>query len=50
MKAQIRAKTRIRGRDWTVFHRPNEKKKGAEGLAGLVVGDALKRGALISLC
>jgi hypothetical protein len=40
MKAQIRAKTRNRGRDWAVFCHPNEK-KGAGGLAGLVAGDAL---------
>jgi hypothetical protein len=40
MKAQIRAKTRIRGRDWANFHRPDEK-MGAGGLAGLMAGDAL---------
>jgi hypothetical protein len=27
MKAQIRAKTRIRGRDWTDLRRPDEKKR-----------------------
>jgi hypothetical protein len=27
MKAQIRAKTRIRGHGWTIFRRSNEKKK-----------------------
>jgi hypothetical protein len=27
MKAQIRAKTRNRGRDWAVFRHPNEKKR-----------------------
>jgi hypothetical protein len=27
MKAQIRAKTRIRGHDWTDLHRPDEEKK-----------------------
>jgi hypothetical protein len=40
MKAQIRAKTRIRRHDWTDFRRPDEK-MGARGLAGLVAGDAL---------
>jgi hypothetical protein len=41
MKAQIRAKTRIRGRDWADLRRPDEKKKGAGGLVGRVSGDAL---------
>jgi hypothetical protein len=27
MKAQIRAKSRNRGRDWAIFRRPNEKNK-----------------------
>jgi hypothetical protein len=27
MKAQIRAKTRIRGRDWADLRRPDEKKR-----------------------
>jgi hypothetical protein len=34
MKAQIRTKKRIRWHDWTVFHRPDEK-KGCQGLAWL---------------
>jgi hypothetical protein len=41
MKAQIQAKTRNRGRDWIVFRRLDGKKKGVEGLAGLMAGDAL---------
>jgi hypothetical protein len=40
MKAQIRAKTRHRGRDWTVFRR-SDKKKVAEDLVGFMAGDAL---------
>jgi hypothetical protein len=40
MKAQIRAKTRIRGRDWADLRRPDEK-KGVGGLVGRVSGDAL---------
>jgi hypothetical protein len=40
MKAQIRGKTRNRGRDWAVFHRPDEK-KAVWGLAGFVAGDAV---------
>jgi hypothetical protein len=40
MKAQIRAKTRNRGRDWAVFRRPDEK-KAVGGLAGSMAGDAL---------
>jgi hypothetical protein len=40
MKPQIRAKTRIRGRDWTDFRRL-DKKMGTGGLARLVAGDAL---------
>jgi hypothetical protein len=41
MKAQIRAKTRNRGRDWAVFRRP-DRKKAAGSLVGFVAGDALK--------
>jgi hypothetical protein len=41
MKAQIRAKTRIRGRDWADLRRPDEK-KGVGGLVGRVGGDALR--------
>jgi hypothetical protein len=40
MKAQIRAKTRIRGRDWADLRRLDEK-KGAGGLVERVSGDAL---------
>jgi hypothetical protein len=40
MKAQIRAKTRIRGRDWAIYA-VWMKKTGAGGLVGLVSGDAL---------
>jgi hypothetical protein len=40
MKAQIWAKTRNRGHDWTVFRRPDEK-KAAGGLAGTMAGGAL---------
>jgi hypothetical protein len=38
MKFQIRAKTRNRGRDCAIFHRP-DKKKAAGGLIGEMVGD-----------
>jgi hypothetical protein len=41
MKAQIRAKTRIRGRDWADLHRPDEKKMSTGSLVGRVNGDAL---------
>jgi hypothetical protein len=41
MKTQIRAKSRNRGHDWAVFHRPDEK-KGCRDLVGLVSGDALR--------
>jgi hypothetical protein len=40
MKAQIRAKTRNRGRDWAIFRRPDEKKADG-GLAGSIAEDAL---------
>jgi hypothetical protein len=33
MKAQIRAKTRIRGRDWTDLRHPDEKKRLPEALS-----------------
>jgi hypothetical protein len=36
MKAQIRVKTRNRGHDWAVFHRPN-KKKAVGGLIGFML-------------
>jgi hypothetical protein len=46
MKAQIRAKTRIRGRDWADLHHPDEKKRvPAGGLVGHVSGDALSADA-----
>jgi hypothetical protein len=41
MKAQIRGKTRNRGRDWAIFRRSDEKKV-AGGLAGFMAGDPLK--------
>jgi hypothetical protein len=41
INVQIRGKTRSRGRDWAIFRRPDEK-MAAEGLAGLVAGDALR--------
>jgi hypothetical protein len=41
MKAQIRAKSRIRGRDWTFFT-VRMKNKGAENLIGLMSEDALR--------
>jgi hypothetical protein len=34
MKAQIRAKSRNRGRDWAVFHRPDEKIRVPRALSG----------------
>jgi hypothetical protein len=40
MKAQIRAKTRIRGRDWAIYRRPDEKRV-AGGLTRETAGDAL---------
>jgi hypothetical protein len=40
MKAQIRAKSRIRGRDWPFFAVRMEK-KDAGGLVGLMSGVAL---------
>jgi hypothetical protein len=40
MNAQIRAKTMNRGRDWAIFHRPDEK-RAAGGLIGFMAGDAL---------
>jgi hypothetical protein len=40
MKTQIRAKSRIRGRDWPFFA-VRIKNKGAGGLVGLMSGDAL---------
>jgi hypothetical protein len=46
MKAQIRAKTRNRGRDCAVFHRSNEKKT-AEGLVGEMAGDVLSASELV---
>jgi hypothetical protein len=45
MNAQIRGKTRNRGRDWAVFHRPDEK-KAIGGLARFMVGDALRPGVV----
>jgi hypothetical protein len=36
MKAQIRGKTRNRGRDWAIFRRPDEKNGYREGLAGFM--------------
>jgi hypothetical protein len=45
-EAQIRAKTTIRGHDWADFRRPDEK-KGAEDLAGLMSGDALKTACIV---
>jgi hypothetical protein len=41
MKAQIRAKTRNRGRDWAEYRRPDEK-IGCRGPNQGVAGDALK--------
>jgi hypothetical protein len=41
MKAQIRAKTRIQGRDWADLRRPDEK-NACWGLVGRVSGDALR--------
>jgi hypothetical protein len=41
MKAQIQAKTRIRGRDWADLRCPDEK-MGARGLVGRVSGEALR--------
>ena len=38
MKAQIRAKTRFRGRDWAVFVHPDEKK----GVLGAFPGRRLE--------
>jgi hypothetical protein len=40
MKAQIRGKTRNRGRNWVVFHRPDEK-TAAGCLVGFMARDAL---------
>jgi hypothetical protein len=42
MKAQIRAKSRNRGRDWAVFP-VRIKKQGVRSLVRLVAGDALRR-------
>jgi hypothetical protein len=42
MKAQIRAKTRNRGRDWAVFRRPDKKKRVVGDLVGFMARDALK--------
>jgi hypothetical protein len=33
---------RNRGRDWTIFRRPDEKKRAAEDLIGFMTGDALR--------
>jgi hypothetical protein len=40
MKAQIRGKTRNRGRDWADFRHPDEK-NATGGLVGTMAGDAL---------
>jgi hypothetical protein len=47
MKAQIRGKTRNRGRDWAVFRRSDEK-RAAGGLVGFMAGDALRRRRQVS--
>jgi hypothetical protein len=41
MKAEIRTKKRIRGRDWDVFIHPDEKKKAFGGLVAETTEDAL---------
>jgi hypothetical protein len=49
MKAQIRAKTRIQGRDWADLRRPDEK-NARRGLVGRVSGDALRHFILVLMC